>query len=201
MDAVALITRQLESESQVGRGLAGEITDELWTRAAYPGANPLGFIAWHMVATRDWTLHTGIQGVPDVRERAPFVSGRVNPQHPPFGMSAADAASIAATVTRDDVLAYADAVHGAMMDWLAALTPDALERVPDLLANASRLPAYQVPGYLAEVQDMAGYPVWALLSAPCFAHAREHVGEIVSGRALLLQDSFTGVTPKRSSAG
>jgi hypothetical protein len=189
MDAVMLITQQLESESQVGRGLAGEITDELWTRAAYPGANPLGFIAWHMVATRDWTLHTGIQGVPDVRERAPFVSGRVNPQHPPFGMSAADAASIAATVTRDDVLAYADAVHAAMMDWLAALTPAALERVPDLLANASRLPAYQVPGYQAEVQEMAGYPVWALLSAPCFAHAREHVGEIVSGRASL-QDTL-----------
>src|SRR4029078_12125562 len=103
----------------------------------------------------------------------------------PFGMSAADAASIAATVTRDDVLAYADAVHAAMMKWLAPLTPEALDRVPDLAANASRVPAYQVPGYLAEVQDMAGYPVWALLSAPCFAHAREHVGEIVSGRASL----------------
>jgi hypothetical protein len=42
-----LITRQLEAESQVGRGLAGEITDELWQRAAYAGANPLGYIAWH----------------------------------------------------------------------------------------------------------------------------------------------------------
>ena len=51
------------------------------------------------------------------------------------------------------------------------------------------LPAYQVPGHLAEVQEMAGYPVWALLSAPCFAHAREHVGEIVSGRASL-QDAL-----------
>ena len=46
-----------------------------------------------------------------------------------------------------------------------------------------------LPGYLAEVQEMAGYPVWALLSATCFAHAREHVGEIVSGRASL-QDAL-----------
>jgi len=71
------------------------------------------------------------------------------------------------------------------MEWLAALTPDALSRVPELRANASRLPAHQVPGYVAEVEEMAGYPVWALLSAPCFAHQREHVGEIVSGRAAL----------------
>lgn len=185
MDVVMLLTRQLESESQVGRGLTGELTDELWRHVAYPGANPLGFIAWHMVATRDWVLHTGIEGVPDLRERAPFASGAVNPPHPPFGMSAADARAIAAAVTRDDVLAYADAVHGAMMDWLGTITPEALDHVPDLRANASRLPAYQVPGYVAEVEDMAGYPVWALLSAPCFAHQREHVGEIVSGRASL----------------
>ena len=185
MDAVTLITRQLEAESKVGRGLAAEIPDELWRRAAYPGANPLGFIAWHMIATRDWALHTGIQGVPDVRERAPFASTAVNPAHPPFGMSADAAIAIAGAVTRDEVVAYADAVHAAMMDWLASLTPDALERVPDLRGNAARLPAHQVPGYVAEVEDMAGYPVWALLSAPCFAHAREHVGEIVSGRAAL----------------
>lgn len=185
MDAVTLITRQLEAASRVGRGLASEITDDLWQRAAYSGANPLGFIAWHMVATRDWTLHTAIQGVPDVRERAPFASAAVNPEHPPFGMSAAAAVAIAAAVTRDGVLAYADAVHAAMMKWLATLTPDELDRMPDLRANASRLPAYQVPGYVAEVEDMVGYPVWALLSAPCFAHQREHVGEIVTGRAAL----------------
>jgi DinB family protein len=185
MDAVTLITRQLEAESQVGRGLTAEITDELWQRAEYPGANPLGFVAWHMIATRDWTLHSAIQGVPDVRERAPFVSTAVNPAQPPFGMSAADAVAIAAAVTRDGVLAYADAAHGAMMQWLGTLTPESFDRVPDLRANASRLPAYQVPGYIAEVEDMVGYPVWALLSAPCFAHQREHVGEIVTRRAAL----------------
>lgn len=185
MDAVTLIARQLEAESQVGRGLTAEITDDIWECAPYPGANPLGFTAWHMVATRDWALHTGIQGVPDIRERAPFAERAVTPRHPPFGMSAADAARIAATVSRDEVLAYADAVHAAMMEWLAGLTPEALDRVPDLRANAARISAYQVPGYVAEVDDMAGYPVWALLSAPCFAHAREHVGEIVSGRAAL----------------
>lgn len=185
MDAVALITRQLESESQVGRGLAAEISDDLWQRAAYAGANPLGFIAWHQVATRDWTLHTAIQGVPDLREGARFVDSPVNPSLPPFGMSAPDAATIAGAVTRDDVLEYADAVHIAMMKWLASVTPEELDRVPELRTNAARLPLYQVPGYVAEVEDMVGYPVWALLSAPCFAHVREHVGEIVSGRASL----------------
>ena len=130
-------------------------------------------------------MHTAIQGVPEVRERAPFVSAAVNPAHPPFGMSAADAAAIAAAVTRDNVLAYADAVHAAMMGWLETLTPETLGLVPDLRANAARLPAYQVPGYTAEVEEMVGYPVWALLSAPCFAHQREHVGEIVTGRAAL----------------
>jgi hypothetical protein len=186
MDALSLITRQLEAESQVGRGLISEITDELWGRSAYPGANPLGFIAWHIIATRDWAVHTAIQGLPDVRERAPFASTAINPALPPFGMSAADAAAIAANATRDDVLVYADAVHAAMMEWLGTLTAEALETVPDLRANASRLPAYQVPGYIAEVEDMVGHPIWALLSAPCFAHHREHVGEIVSGRAATL---------------
>jgi hypothetical protein len=137
------------------------------------------------VATRDWAVHTAIQGVPDVRERPPFVSAAVNPAHPPFGMSAVGAVAIAAAVTRDGLLAYADAVHSAMMEWLETLTPEALDRVPDLRANAGRLPAYQVPGYIAEVDSMTGYPVWALLSSPCFAHQREHVGEIVTGRAAL----------------
>jgi hypothetical protein len=185
MESVVLIARQLESESQVGRGLAGEIPDELWQRAAHPGANPLGFIAWHQVATRDWTLHTAIQGVSEVREGTPFATSAVNPAHPPFGMSATDAVAIAGAVTRADVLAYADAVHTAMMEWLSTLNSDALDRVPDLRGNATRPSSYQVPGYVAQVEEMVGYPVWALLSAPCFAHQREHVGEIVAGLAAI----------------
>ena len=181
MDAITLITVQLEMVSLMMHNVIGEIPDELWTRSPYPGANPLGFTAWHMPATRDWALHTSIQGVPEVRERAPFASTPVNQPHPPFGMSAGDAAAIARAVTRAEVLAYADAVREAMVSWLGTLAEGDLDRVPDVRRHAFRLPAHQAPGYVDEVNRMSGFPVWKLLSGPCYGHLREHVGTIVSG--------------------
>jgi hypothetical protein len=180
MDAITLVTQQLEGINAMVRDVIGGIPDELWTQRAYPGANPLGFTAWHLPATRDWAIHTWIQGVPEVRERPPFVSSPVNQPYPPFGMSADEAAAIARAVPRADVLAYLDATHEALLAHLKTMTDVDLERVPDTRRHGFRLPAHQAPGYVEEVQRMLDFPVWKLLSGPCYGHPREHIGGILS---------------------
>lgn len=185
MNAVTLLRSQLTAVHGMYGEVVGSLTPEEWVARAHPQANPLGFLAWHLAATRDWAVHIWCQGVPQVRTFSAIGSRPgINPACPPFGMSFDEAVAIAAQVSRDDVLAYADEVQAATMTFLDGRTDAGLETVPDTRSHNAGV-KNQTAGYLEEIDDMYDFPIWRTLTGPCFGHARGHLAEILMTRELL----------------
>ena len=179
MESVALLRNQLTGVHGLYREIVGGLTAEDWTAQPYPGGNPVGFLAWHIAATRDWAIQTWCQGLPAMRASTPFNTSSINPPSPPFGMPADGAVAIARATTPATVLAYADAVHVSAMTLLDGLTDAGLDGVPDARAFNTRV-SHQLPGYLEEIDDMYDNPIWRTLTGPCYGHARGHIGEIIA---------------------
>jgi hypothetical protein len=180
MKAVTLLRYQLTGVHDMHMEVVGGLTPDEWTARAHAHGNPLGFLAWHMPATRDWAINTWLQGRPTIR--ASSSAGKrpgINPAQPPFGMSFEDAGAIAAACTRDDVLAYAADVHEATMAFLDTLDDDALDVVPDTHGHNALVPD-KTAAYLDEIDRMYDWPVWRTLAGPCYGHMRGHVEELVA---------------------
>jgi hypothetical protein len=178
MNAVTLLRNQIAGVHGRYHDVIEAILPGEWKAQVHPRGNPVGFLAWHIPATRDWAVHVWCQGHEQLRHSSN--AGKrpgINPAHPPFGMSFDDAVAVAAAATLGDVLAYADEVFAATMSYLETLTDDALDLLPDTRAANARVP-YQTAGYLEEIDDMYDFPVWRTLTGPAFAHARGHVDEI-----------------------
>ena len=179
MQATTLIQAQLNGVHQLFHTYANDLTETEWTIAAFPGTNLPGFTLWHMVRTRDWAVQTAIRGVPEViaGERWAAWNGLALAGMG-AGISLEQANEVGRLISRADVLAYADTVHSAIHSWLSRLSDDDLDTVPDMEAHMASYPAYQHPGFRAEIADLLGQPIWRLLSGPCNGHMREHLGEL-----------------------
>src|SRR2546423_827858 len=94
------------------------------------------------------------------------------------GLSLEEANAIPHPVSRSEVLSYADAVHSTITNWLKQLSDGDLDMVPEMKAHMAVYPAYQLPGFRAETDDLLGLLVWRLLNSPCSGHMREHLGEL-----------------------
>jgi hypothetical protein len=184
MDAVDLLQQQLKVTHGVIRATAADISPSEWSAAPFPQANPPGFLAWHMVATQDWALHTWLRGLPDVRSRLALPG--IDPMHGPFGMTATEAAAIARVVTPVVIGKYADAVLASGLEWLQTLAAADMDAIPASRAHLQHVPAaHKTESYLAEVEGMYDYPVWRIISGPCFGHPREHGGELRTMLAMM----------------
>src|SRR5882724_2139691 len=168
MHAITLIQVQLNGIHQILHEYVDDLTETEWTTYAYPRANLLGFTCWHLVRTQDWAVQTAIRGIPEVimderwsswSEQALAGMGA--------GLSLEQANGIAHLVSRTDALAYADIVHSTIQDWLSRLSNDDLDTVPEMEAHMAAYPAYQYPGFQAEIAHLLGQPIWRLLSGPC----------------------------------
>jgi hypothetical protein len=94
------------------------------------------------------------------------------------GMTGAEADAVARSVALPDLLAYANAVHQAIVTWLATLSDDDMDTQPDVPAHIARHPAYLSDAMREEVPWMYERPpVWRCLS-PGLGHVREHLAEI-----------------------
>src|SRR5262249_6389442 len=94
------------------------------------------------------------------------------------GMTEAEADAVARSVALPELLDYADAVHQAIVTWLAALSDDDLDAQPDIRARLQRHPPYLSDAMRAQAPWMYERPpVWRCLS-PGLGHAREHLAQI-----------------------
>ncbi|MFI5272693.1 MAG: hypothetical protein ACHQ4H_06635, partial [Ktedonobacterales bacterium] len=87
--------------------------------------------------------------------------------------------ALAHQVRLTDLLAYADATHAAILEWLGALhDDDALNAEPDVPAHLARYPVYLESAMREEVPWMFLRPqVWRCLS-PASGHVRDHLAEM-----------------------
>jgi DinB superfamily len=177
MDAVTLLRDQLTRVNAILHDVVGDLRPGEWTARAAPGQNRLGFTLWHIPASQDWTVHTWIRNVAEVRDREPWARvGSLDRLGLAFGMSLVEADAIAEGVGPADTLAYADAVLAEILAWLSPLSDADLARVPDSRAHLTRHPAYGSARYRAEVQGMWDQPLGPLIAGDV-GHGRAHLGE------------------------
>jgi hypothetical protein len=182
MNATELLIGQMQLINTRIAGLAGLSRDE-WLARPAPGENRVGFNAWHMVATRDWTVRPIFQQKRPIGWDGPFAGTAVARCEIPFGMTADEADAIAEAITPAEVVAYSQAVTDELVAWLRQAGDSALgARVPGAREHLGLSPRYEERGYRWELEedpdDMCLWPAWMLLSRPCFAHCIGHLTEI-----------------------
>lgn len=167
-----------------------DLTPEEWMSRPSATDNTVGFYAWHIATIRDWAVSAVFQGKPPIGWSKPFSDTQMGLCPIPFGMSAAEADTIAEKTTPGDVVAYSAAVTNELVRWLGSID-DAALGVPakDGRAHLSLSQRYNDPAYRhqleADPDDMALWPVSTLLTRACFSHCIEHLTEIGTARANL----------------
>src|SRR5947209_5067993 len=122
MRATEVLTKQFNSLNGLYHEIADDLTESEWTARVFDGSNLLGFTLWHLPRTQDWAVQTAVRGVPEVIASTRW-SGQGGLQTPGIGagVTIEEADAIAATVSLPDVVAYADAVHRTVLEWLGSL--------------------------------------------------------------------------------
>ena len=179
MNAVALLRNRMGAVNAALHDLVGEVEGVGLAEPVVAGTSPLGLTLWHIPRTQDWLVHTTIRAVPEVVDDFPR-AGLPDPDEYGFGtgLTPERARAAAADVRPDALVAYADAVTGAIDGWIATLDDADLDDVPDLIGRQSRRPAYETPEALPDVAHLAGLPAGVLLLRPAISHVFMHAGEV-----------------------
>jgi hypothetical protein len=188
MKATELLANQLTLVHSRVAGLAN-LSQREWMARPTPDENPAGFTAWHVVATRDWTVRSILQGKRPLGWDTPFGGTAVAKCEIPFGMDASEAVSIAQSTSPPQVVEYSAAVNDELVRWLAGVDEGVLSEPPaDGRAHLKLSPRYDDRPYRWELfedpDDMTQWPVWQLLTRPCLAHCLGHLTEISIARSL-----------------
>jgi len=179
MNSPAYLQKQFANFNAVLHGIAGDLTDEEWVARPGPGQNMLGYSVWHIPRTQDNFLQAWIRGQDEIVRGERWAHwDHLKPLGIGVGIRLEEADSIAHSVNLADVMAYADEVHQTITTWLAEISEDVLDSIPDARAHLAAFPEYQTPGYREEVHNLYDLPVWGLLIRPCMGHVHRHLGEV-----------------------
>jgi hypothetical protein len=153
------------------------VTDVEWKERAIPGTSKPGFILWHCARIVDWTVHSAIQGVPEIAD-SPKWKARF-PQDALYGagIPAAVADEVAERTSKAGTAEYLGEVKAAVTAWFQRQTDETLDIRPPMKAHQANHQGYEDPEVWAAVEDLDGLPAWQLLMRPSGAHIRRHSGE------------------------
>jgi len=179
MDVTTYLQKQFANLNGVLHAIAGDLTEAEWAARPAPGQNTIGYTLWHIPRTQDNFLQTWIRGQAEVVRGDRWAHWHpLRPLGVGIGITLAESDEIARAVQLPDVLAYADEVHQTITAWLGKISEEELDQVPDARGRLAAFPEYQTPGYLEEVENLLGLPVWGLLIRPCMGHVHRHLGEL-----------------------
>ena len=179
MNVTTYLKKQFSNLNSVIHYYADDLTEEEWLTRPGPGQNQIGYTVWHIARAQDHFLHAWIRGTSEIVHNERWAKW-----HPlrrlgmGVGITLAESDEIASSVQLADVLVYADEVHQALMAWLTEINKEELNRVPNAQEYLAAFPEYQAPGYLEEINNLFGLPVWGLLIRPCMGHLHRHCGEL-----------------------
>jgi len=179
MDAVALLRNRMGAVNGTLHDLVASVDGVDLVEPVAPGTSPLGLTLWHIPRAQDWLVHTTIRGIPEVVDSFP-PDGLPDPEQYGFGtgLTPERARTAAADVNPTALLAYADAVTGAIDGWMETLDDSDLDVVPDLIGRQQTRAAYSTPEALPEVAHLDGLPAGVLLLRPAISHVFMHAGEV-----------------------
>src|ERR1700719_4488263 len=188
MNSIAMLRQQLHTVNLRLHHSAGDLTEAELLAVPMPGANPIGFILWHMVRSQDWAVNTAVRGREELIKREPWSWSLL--AHPGIGtgFDAAEAKEVSHEVELKPLLAYADAVHAEIVAWLDSISETDLDVIPDVAAHDAPHPEYQTAVFRAEmdsgpehddaVAGQGGLPVWIFLTSVALTHLHRHLGEV-----------------------
>jgi hypothetical protein len=189
VNAIAMLVQQLETVNVRFHHVASAVTPELMTASAGPRSNPIGFLMWHIARGQDWSVHTAIRNVPELVASTPWsaIAGISTPGIG-TGFAYSEARELAGRLDKTELLAYADAVNTAAIDWVRTIDERDLDSIPDVYAHDLPFAQYQTEGFQAEMDSgpehdaavgkSGGQPVWLYLTSVCVTHPHRHLGEI-----------------------
>jgi DinB family protein len=153
------------------------VSDAEWNERAIPGTSKPGFILWHCARIVDWTVHSAIQGVPEIADAARWQARF--PQEALYGAGIPNAVAdeLPSRTSKADTAEYLREVKAAATDWFGRQTDESLDFRPPMKANQAKHKGYLEPEVWAAVEDLDGLPAWQLLMRPSGAHIRRHTGE------------------------
>lgn len=162
------------------------LSDEQWLGRPLPGGNLVAFTAWHLVRVLDAQVHTVYRGLPELQSLEPWSSIPALAQPGVgIGLTLEEADAIGRSLSKQDLLAYADAIRAAAGAWLDGLEEADLDVMPDLEGNRAKGPeVYRTGPYLEfwplgpPLNQRPDKPLWLLVSAGMLLHSYQHMGEI-----------------------
>jgi len=188
VNAIEMLIQQLDTVNIRLHHSAGDLTRDELVAPPLEGANPIGFILWHMARSQDWAVNTAIRDEPEVITRRPWSASSVAVHGIGTGFDAEEAGDVARRVDRQTLLAYADAVHVQVTAWLRTQSESMLDEIPDVAAHDAPHPEYQTPGFRAEMDSgpehddavgrKGGLPAWVYLTSVAVTHLHRHLGEV-----------------------
>ena len=184
-----MLVEQLETVNVRFHHVAATLTPELMTASVHPTGKSRRLPHVAHGRSQDWAVHTAIRGVPEVAWNAPWSTmPGISTPGMGTGFSAAQARELASRIVLVELVDYADAVSSAAIEWVRTLSEGDLDTIPDVSAHDAGIPAYQTPGFLAEmssgpehdeaVGDTGGQPVWLFLTSVSVTHLHRHLGEV-----------------------
>ena len=179
MNVTTYLKKQFSNLNGVIHYYADDLTEQEWLTRPGPDQNRIGYTVWHIARAQDHFFHSWIRGMDEIVHSDRWAKWRaLRRLGIGVGITLAESDEIASSVELADVLSYADEVHQALMAWLTEINEEELDRVPNAQEYLSAFSEYQTPGYLEEVDNLFGLPVWGLLIRPCMGHLHRHCGEL-----------------------
>ncbi|MEA2684474.1 MAG: hypothetical protein QOK05_2802 [Chloroflexota bacterium] len=172
-----VLLMQLRGSGALVREATHDMAGANWARSIVPGANPAGFIAWHMARAIDWAVQCGMRGIPEVATRDEF-SALEPGLGIGVGLTLEEATALAARIEPETVATYSKTVVEASSEWLSAAPVEVLTARTGLAANQAKLAHYRTQAHLEEVHNLLDIPNWQLLMRPAGGHIRAHAGEL-----------------------
>lgn len=186
MNTVAFLENQLKNLHFMFHNIVDDFTAQEWVSRAAPGQNRVGFIIWHMPRTHDNIVQLWMRGGTELFYRPEWAHWHpLKPYGIGTGVTLAEADMIAETVQVAETLAYADAVHHEIIEWLHTLSDTDLDQIPNADAHLAPYPEFQAKGFREQTDRLRNQPIWDLFLRPCVGHIYRHLGELQLAKAVL----------------
>src|SRR3989475_11910909 len=126
MTGVAVLRVLLSGSFGMVQERLDAISDQEWNQRAFPSTSKPGFILWHCARILDWTIHSAIQGVPEVADLPQWQARFPREAHYGAGIPDAVADGVVATASKDTTAEYLGEVKKAALGWCGRPTEDSL---------------------------------------------------------------------------
>jgi len=186
MNAIGYLQKQFANINAVFHSIVDDLTDEEWISRPASGQNMLGYTVWHIPRIQDAHVQTWIRGIPEVIRSDRWADWyHLKPLGNGVGISLEDADKVSYATKKSDVLQYADEVQKETSGWLATISEEDLDKLPEIQQHLSQFPEYQTPGYIEEAGGLFDQPIWSQLMRPCIGHVHRHLGELEIVKTIL----------------